>query len=84
MQSWVPYKDKLMMLDGDWLMMLAILFFVLVLALKAYFLGVVWACYKYLCMGNGRRLIHSVGRQYNASGEDAEVGVWGLKGPKKQ
>lgn len=73
-QSWIPYKDRLMSMDGDWLMMLAILIFVLILSLKAYFLGVVWACYKYLCMNSVRGLSRSNGRQYETSGgEDAEM-----------
>lgn len=69
-----------MSMDGDWLMMLAILIFVLILSLKAYFLGVVWACYKYLCMNSVRGLSRSNGRQYETSGgEDAEVMQFLLK-----
>merc|ERR1712170_253538 len=43
-----PFKERLLAMDEDWLMLLAILVFITFLTIKAYFLGVVWACYKYL------------------------------------
>ena len=61
-----------MTMDGDWLMLVAILFFVLILSLKAYFLGVVWACYKYLSVGGARGMGRGNARQFS-TGVDAEV-----------
>ncbi|KAI0237609.1 Lysosomal-associated transmembrane protein 4A [Lamellibrachia satsuma] len=41
-------KAQLLAMDDDMLMMLVVLAFLLVLTVKAYLIGVVWACYKYL------------------------------------
>ncbi|KAK2186925.1 hypothetical protein NP493_182g02032 [Ridgeia piscesae] len=41
-------KAQLLSMDDDMLMMLVVLAFLLVLTIKAYLIGVVWACYKYL------------------------------------
>lgn len=70
-QMGFPFKNDLKSLDHDWVMLFAIIFFVLVLTLKAYFIGVVWACYKYLTnYKTGNNMI----RAYEASsGEDAEM-----------
>jgi len=53
-KEWIKQQDNLPMQEeflkcGEWLMLLVILVFVLIMTLKAYFIGVVWACYKYLC-----------------------------------
>jgi len=48
LQENMPYREELMSMDADWLMLMAIIFFVFVLTVKAYLIGVVWACYKYL------------------------------------
>jgi lysosomal-associated transmembrane protein len=68
----MPYKEQLLAMDDDWLMLLAVLFFVLVLSLKVYFIGVVWACYKYLTNYHAGQA-HGIIRPYDLHGEDAEM-----------
>jgi lysosomal-associated transmembrane protein len=43
-----PLKDQLMKIDADWLMLAVVLSLVAVLVMKAYLIGIVWSCYKYL------------------------------------
>lgn len=68
-----PFSKEVAAMDDDWFMLLAILFFVSVLAIKAYFIGVVWACYKYLT--NYQTTVNArVTRGYQAgSAEDTEM-----------
>jgi len=47
-QDGLPFKEYLLKMNPDWLMLLVVTFFVFVMTIKAYFIGVVWACYKYL------------------------------------
>ncbi|KAJ8305264.1 hypothetical protein KUTeg_015809 [Tegillarca granosa] len=56
-----PGMDSILRMDGEWLMLLCLLVLVLFLSLKAYLIGVVWACYKYLQL---RNLNRSVVREY--------------------
>ncbi|ELT88022.1 hypothetical protein CAPTEDRAFT_159544 [Capitella teleta] len=75
MQESYPLKEWLLSLDDDWLMLLAILFFVSILTVKAYFLGMVWACYKFLTAYE-RNLNTAIHRGYqgdNTNPEDAEM-----------
>jgi len=44
----VPYRSELMKMNSQWISLSILLLYVVVLMLKAYFLGVVWACYQYL------------------------------------
>lgn len=72
-KDWIKQQDNLPMRDeflkcGEWLMLLVILIFVLVMTFKAYFIGVVWACYKYLCR---RALEPSV--TLDTEGSDSEM-----------
>jgi lysosomal-associated transmembrane protein len=43
-----PFKQELANLDNDHLTLVTLIIFVAVLSVKAYFIGVVWTCYKYL------------------------------------
>jgi len=43
-----PFKQQLLTLDNDHLTLVTLIIFVGVLSVKAYFIGVVWTCYKYL------------------------------------
>ncbi|XP_069126010.1 lysosomal-associated transmembrane protein 4A-like isoform X2 [Argopecten irradians] len=52
--SCMPGLDSVANIQGDWLMLLCLLFLVLFLSLKAYLISMVWACYKYLQL----RLVH--------------------------
>jgi len=47
-QDNLPFKQQLLDLDNDHLTLLTLIIFVCTLSVKAYFIGVVWACYKYL------------------------------------
>lgn len=72
MQESLPFKQELMEMDSDWLMLLAIMFFVMIMTIKAYLLGIVWSCYKYL--SSYQRVTGSaVVRTYSADGEDGEM-----------
>lgn len=45
-----PGMEHIMKVDGQWLMLFGLLVMVLFLSLKAYLIGMVWACYRYLQM----------------------------------
>jgi len=47
-QNNLPFKQELLSYDEQWLMLIVFAFFVFVLTLKAYFIGIVWSCYKFL------------------------------------
>jgi lysosomal-associated transmembrane protein len=47
-QDNLPFKQQLLALDNDHLTLLTLIIFVSTLSIKAYFIGVVWSCYKYL------------------------------------
>jgi lysosomal-associated transmembrane protein len=47
-QNAFPLKNKIMSVEADWLMLAVVLAFVAILVIKAYLIGVVWSCYKYL------------------------------------
>lgn len=60
---------RLMEMDDQWLMLLFVLVFFLFLSLKAYLIGMVWACYKYLQLVNANR---NVVREYRVD-PDSEM-----------
>jgi len=47
-QESLPFREQLLALDNDRLTLLILLVFVATLSVKTYFIGVIWACYKYL------------------------------------
>jgi len=47
-QDKFPMKEQLLSLDNDHLTLLTLIIFIGTLSIKAYFIGVVWSCYKYL------------------------------------
>lgn len=47
-RNWFPLRDQLLTLNTGWLMLIFGLFAILYLWIKAYFISVVWSCYKYL------------------------------------
>jgi len=73
LQSDIPFKEELLKYDGDWLMLLLVLVLVMVLSMKAYFMGIVWSCYKYLTQYNalGARTMRTY--DVTAGGEDAKM-----------
>lgn len=44
----LPFRDAVLRMDNDHLTLIALVIFVLVLSVKMYLIGIVWACYKYL------------------------------------
>jgi len=48
----MPFREQLMNLNSEWLALCILLIYVLVLMVKAYFIGIVWACYQYLHLRN--------------------------------
>jgi hypothetical protein len=49
---WFPARDALMEMDPQLLSLLALVVIVMLIAAKAYIIGVVWNCYKYLMLRN--------------------------------
>ncbi|CAG5115992.1 unnamed protein product [Candidula unifasciata] len=64
-----PGVDHLMTLDSDYLMLLFVTLLILVLSVKAYLMGMVWSCYKYIQMHVASR---SVVREYSVD-PDSEM-----------
>jgi hypothetical protein len=48
----LPYREELLQMDPQLLSLLTLLLIVATIALKAYVIGVVWNCYKYLMLRN--------------------------------
>ena len=48
----LPYRDELLRMDPQLLSLLTLLLIVATIGLKAYVIGVVWNCYKYLMLRN--------------------------------
>ncbi|XP_055390381.1 lysosomal-associated transmembrane protein 4B isoform X2 [Condylostylus longicornis] len=46
----LPYREKLLQLSPDALVMVVLIAFVTIVFLKAYAIGIVWRCYKYLTL----------------------------------
>jgi lysosomal-associated transmembrane protein len=75
-QDRLPFKEQLLALDNDHLTLITLIIFITTLSIKAYFIGVVWSCYKYLklheVLGTQTR-----GRMYNSEAvnqpEDTEM-----------
>jgi len=72
MQPDMPFKDELLSLDADFLMLMAVIFFVFILTVKAYFVGVVWACYRYLT-NSGHPSSNLMRRYETTGGDDSEM-----------
>jgi lysosomal-associated transmembrane protein len=70
-----PYKDYLMSMQSDWLMLMFVLMFVGILVFKVYMMGVVWSCYKYLTQQerNGGHLVRVYDTEMAANNDDTEV-----------
>lgn len=70
MKRWIqaqddfPWKQELLQMDDDWLMLAVVTGFVLVITIKAYLIGIVWACYKYL-NGYERAVARGIHRAYS-------------------
>ncbi|XP_054285512.1 lysosomal-associated transmembrane protein 4A isoform X2 [Macrosteles quadrilineatus] len=58
----IPYQTELLQLNEQCLSLLVLLTFLVALLVKAYFIGVVWSCYKYLMLRvfPGQRTIHYI------------------------
>uniref|UniRef100_A0A1B6GB80 Lysosomal-associated transmembrane protein 4A n=1 Tax=Cuerna arida TaxID=1464854 RepID=A0A1B6GB80_9HEMI len=58
----IPYQNQLLQLNEQCLSLVVLLTFVIALLVKAYFIGVVWSCYKYLMLRvfPGQRTIHYI------------------------
>uniref|UniRef100_A0A1B6LJD2 Lysosomal-associated transmembrane protein 4A n=1 Tax=Graphocephala atropunctata TaxID=36148 RepID=A0A1B6LJD2_9HEMI len=58
----IPYQNELLQLNEQCLSLLVLLTFIIALLVKAYFIGVVWSCYKYLMLRvfPGQRTIHYI------------------------
>jgi lysosomal-associated transmembrane protein len=59
-----PWKQELLQLNDDWLMLAVVSGFVMVITMKAYLIGIVWACYKYLT-GYERAVARGIHRAYS-------------------
>lgn len=74
-QEYLPSKQAILRLSDDHLMVATLVIFVAVIFCKMYFIGVVWACYKYL--QHYARIENFSFRRYNTDAlnniEDAEM-----------
>jgi hypothetical protein len=48
----LPFRDELLQMDPQILSLFTLVFIVAVIAIKAYIIGVIWNCYKYLMLRN--------------------------------
>jgi len=48
----IPFQKDLLKLDTQWLSLIVLITFIFLMMVKAYFIGVVWSCYKYLIYRN--------------------------------
>lgn len=51
-QPALPFRDELLRMDPQHLSLLALIVIVSTIAIKAYIIGVIWNCYKYLMLRN--------------------------------
>ncbi|XP_049792750.1 lysosomal-associated transmembrane protein 4A [Schistocerca nitens] len=58
----LPFQEELLRLNPQCLSLLVLMFFMLAMMVKAYFIGVVWSCYKYLTLrlAATQRTIHYI------------------------
>ncbi|CAH1252986.1 LAPTM4A [Branchiostoma lanceolatum] len=54
----LPYREDLMKLDPQYLLLICMALFFIVMIIKAYFIGVVWGCYKYITSRNLMEVIY--------------------------
>lgn len=60
-QKWFPMKDQLVTLTNGWLVLMAGSLAICCLWIKAYCIGVVWSCYKYLIQLHSTMPLHGTG-----------------------
>lgn len=48
----IPFQKELLSIDPQWLSLMAFIAFIIVMVIKAYFIGVVWSYYKFLILRN--------------------------------
>ncbi|XP_046571730.1 lysosomal-associated transmembrane protein 4A-like isoform X1 [Haliotis rubra] len=65
-----PGMDRVLEMNSDWLMLVFITIFIIILCVKAYLIGVVWACYKYLQMRHASR---NMVREYNVDPDTEQM-----------
>lgn len=49
----LPFREQLLCLDPELVSMVILFAFIFTMGVKAYFIGVVWSCYKYLVLQSG-------------------------------
>ncbi|XP_035667105.1 lysosomal-associated transmembrane protein 4A-like isoform X2 [Branchiostoma floridae] len=54
----LPYREELMAMDPQYLLLICMALFFIVMIIKAYFIGVVWGCYKYITSRNLMEVIY--------------------------
>lgn len=76
-KSWIaaqenfPMREELLRMNNDWLMLLTVLSFVMMLTIKAYLIGMVWSCYKYLGEMQNRP-VTGTNRTFDTSNSNSE------------
>jgi len=66
----VPLRDQLMDMDSQWMAFCILAAYVIVLLAKAYFVGVIWACYQYLHLRQASVLAYTMTEDGHRSGDD--------------
>lgn len=53
----IPFQSELLRMDTQWLNLMVLLTFIALIMVKAYFIGIVWSCYKFLIYQNAARSV---------------------------
>lgn len=53
----IPFHKEMLKLDTQWQSVIFLLIFIFLMMVKAYFIGVVWSCYKYLVYRNASNTV---------------------------
>lgn len=72
----IPFREVILRMDNDHLTLITLIVFVLVLSIKMYLIGIVWACYKYLKQHEGvarQARIRVYDRETALNPEDTEL-----------
>ncbi|CAH1773464.1 unnamed protein product [Owenia fusiformis] len=66
----LPFKDELLKMDNEWLCLIVAVFFCFTLFIKAYLIGMVWACYKFLTR---KQVTEAVNHYFDGNEEGGEM-----------
>jgi len=65
----VPFRDQLMDINSQWMALCILTAYVIVLFAKAYFIGIVWACYQYMHLRQAGVLTYTMSEDGQQQGD---------------